>query len=92
MKSHPVHLLTFLIKLEKMKNKLSHSFFKIVVLLFLNSAFFALAFAQTSDTVYHPNPVIGVVDGTPVTFEDVRNKKSNDLSLQLFQQLSIQLI
>ena len=75
-----------------MKNKLSHSFFKIVVLLFLNSTFFALAFAQTSDTVYHPNPVIGVVDGTPVTFEDVRNKKSNDLSLQLFQQLSIQLI
>ena len=75
-----------------MKNKLSRSFFKIVVLLFLNSTFFALAFAQTSDTVYHPNPVIGVVDGTPVTFEDVRNKKSNDLSLQLFQQLSIQLI
>ncbi|HAF88978.1 MAG TPA: hypothetical protein DCG23_04295 [Deltaproteobacteria bacterium] len=92
MKSQPIHLLTFLIKLEKMKNKLSHSFFKIVVLLFLNSAFFALAFAQTSDTVYHPNPVIGVVDGTPVTFEDVRNKKTNDLSLQLFQQLSIQLI
>ena len=75
-----------------MKNKLSRSFFKIVVLLFLNSTFFALAFAQTSDTVYHPNPVIGVVDGKPVTFEDVRNKKSNDLSLQLFQQLSIQLI
>ena len=75
-----------------MKNKLSRSFFKIVVLLFLNSTFFALAFAQTPDTVYHPNPVIGVVDGTPVTFEDVRNKKSNDLSLQLFQQLSIQLI
>ena len=75
-----------------MKNKLSRSFFKIVVLLFLNSTFFALAFAQTSDTVYHPNPVIGLVDGTPVTFEDVRNKKSNDLSLQLFQQLSIQLI
>ena len=93
MKSQPIHLLTFLIKLErKMKNKLSRSFFKIVVLLFLNSTFFALAFAQTSDTVYHPNPVIGVVDGTPVTFEDVRNKKSNDLSLQLFQQLSIQLI
>ena len=75
-----------------MKNKLSRSFFKIVVLLFLNSTFFALAFAQTPGTVYHPNPVIGLVDGTPVTFEDVRNKKSNDLSLQLFQQLSIQLI
>ena len=75
-----------------MKNKLSSSFFKIVVLLFLNSTFFALAFAQTPGTVYHPNPVIGLVDGTPVTFEDVRNKKSNDLSLQLFQQLSIQLI
>ena len=75
-----------------MKNKLSRSFFKIVVLLFLNSTFFALAFAQTPGTVYHPNPVIGLVDGKPVTFEDVRNKKVNDLSQQLYQQLSIQLI
>jgi len=75
-----------------MKILLSRSLFKITFLVILNSVFFAQAFAQTSATVYHPNPVIGVVDGKPVTFEDVRNKKANDLSQQLYQQLSIQLI
>ena len=41
---------------------------------------------------YHPNPVLGFVDGKQVTFEDVRNKKANDLSLQLYQQLSVRLM
>ena len=41
---------------------------------------------------YHPNPVLGLVDGKEVKFEDVRNKKTNDLSLQLFQQLSLRLM
>ena len=75
-----------------MKIFLSHSSFRITFLLFLNSVFIAPAFAQTSGTVYHPNPVIGLVDGNPVTFEDVRNKKANDLSIKLYQQLNIQLI
>ena len=48
-------------------------------------------FGQKSST-YHPNPVLGFVDGKKVTFEDVRNKKSNDLSLQLFQHLSVGLM
>ena len=53
---------------------------------------FAPVFAQATSTVYHPNPVIGLIDGNPVTFEDIRNKKTNDLSLKLYQQLNIQLI
>ena len=68
-----------------MKIYLSRSFLWITFLLFLKSVFFAPAFAQTSSKVYHPNPVIGLVDGKPVTFEDVRNKKVNDLSQQLYQ-------
>ena len=75
-----------------MKIILSLSYLRITFLIFLNSVFFTLAFAQTSDIVYHPNPVIGLVDGNPVTFDDVRNKKVNDLSLKLYQQLNIQLI
>jgi len=60
------------------------------------TAYFS-AFAQTSGatpagTVFHPNPVLGLVDGKPVTFEDVRNKKANDLSLQLYQHLSVRLM
>ena len=41
---------------------------------------------------YHPNPVLGFVDGKQVTFEDVRNKKTNELSQQLYQQLSVRMI
>ncbi|MBT7811781.1 MAG: thioredoxin domain-containing protein, partial [Deltaproteobacteria bacterium] len=48
--------------------------------------------AVTAGTVFHANPVIGLVDGKPVTFEDVRNKKANDLSLKLYQHLSVQLM
>ena len=75
-----------------MKIFLSRSWLRITYLLCLNSVFFAPVFAQNSGIVYHPNPVIGLVDGNPVTFEDVRNKKANDLSLKLYQQLNIQLI
>jgi len=48
-------------------------------------------FGQKSST-YDPNPVLGFVDGNQVTFEDVRNKKANDLSLQLYKQLSVNLM
>ena len=75
-----------------MKKKFPCSRLRITFLLFLSSVFFTPVFAQTSGRVYHPNPVIGMVDGNPVTFEDVRNKKTNDLSLKLYQQLNIQLI
>ena len=66
--------------------------FKITFLVCISTFVFAPAFAQTSGNVYHPNPVIGSLDGNPVTFEDIRNKKANDLSLELYQQLSVQLI
>ena len=53
---------------------------------------FSTAIAQTSKEKYHPNPIIGLVDGNPVTFEDVRNKKINDLSINLYRHLNIQFI
>ena len=56
------------------------------------SIFFSTTIAQTSIQKYHPNPIIGLVDGSPVTFEDIRNKKINDLSINLYQQLNIQFI
>ena len=43
-------------------------------------------------SAYHPNPVLGFVDGKQVTFEDVRNKKANDLNQQLYQQLNIRMM
>ncbi len=43
-------------------------------------------------SAYHPNPVLGLVDGKQVTFEDVRNKKTYDISLRLYQQLSVRLM
>ena len=71
--------------------------FKYLISLILIFTSFFTAIAQTSSaaptgTVFHPNPVIGLVDGKPVTFEDVRNKKVNDLSLQLYQHLSVRLM
>ena len=48
--------------------------------------------AAPAGTLFHPNPVLGLVDGNPVTFEDVRNKKANDLSLQLYQHLTVRLM
>ena len=71
--------------------------FKYLISLILIFTAFFTAIAQTSsaapaDTVFNPNPVIGLVDGKPVTFEDVRNKKANDLSLQLYQHLSVRLM
>ncbi|MBC8257511.1 MAG: thioredoxin domain-containing protein [SAR324 cluster bacterium] len=79
-----------------MKDILTIKLFRFILTLSLISAAFSTAFAQTaaktSGTVYHPNPVLGLIDGQAVTFEDVRNKKVNDLSLQLYQQLSIRLM
>jgi len=75
-----------------MKKYLALRLLAILFSLSLSSIVFVPAFAQTSGTVYHPNPVVGIVDGKPVTFEDVRNKKANDLSLQLYQHLSVRLM
>ena len=52
---------------------------------------YSSTYGQKSST-YHPNPVLGFVDGKQVTFEDVRNKKTNDLSQQLFQQLNVRMM
>ena len=37
------------------------------------STFFSESYSQTTDIKYHPNPIIGIVDGKPVFFEDIRN-------------------
>ena len=71
--------------------------FKYLISLILSFTTYFTAIAQTSSaaptsTIFHPNPIIGLVDGKPVTFEDVRNKKVNDLSLQLYQHLSVRLM
>jgi hypothetical protein len=71
--------------------------FKYLISISLIITVYFTAITQTSravpaGTVFHANPVIGLVDGKPVTFEDVRNKKANDLSLQLYQHLSVQLM
>ena len=35
------------------------------------SSIFSTAISQTSKVKYHPNPIIGLVDGNQVTFEDL---------------------
>ena len=73
-------------------NKTAKTFlFKSLLLLIILAIDYSTLFGQKSST-YHPNPVLGFVDGDKVTFEDVRNKKANDLSLQLYQQLSARLM
>ena len=63
------------------------SLFKFLLLTIIMYVDFSATYGQNS-SAYHPNPVLGFVDGKQVTFEDIRNKKSNDLSQQLYQQLS----
>ena len=78
---------------SKMKNS-SIKFFwniKIIISLFF-SLFFFIPVAQTQELEYNPNPIIGLVDGKPVTFNDIRNNKIYDLSLNLYQHLNIQFI
>ena len=75
-----------------MKLFLSKPTLKITFLISLTQLIFIPLLAQTSERAYHPNPIIGIVDGKQVTFEDLRDKKINDLSQQLYQQLSIKLI
>ena len=65
--------------------------FKFILLLISISIENSLTYGQKS-AVYHQNPVLGFIDGNQVTFEDVRNKKTNDLSLQLYKQLSVRLM
>ena len=65
--------------------------FKFLLLPIIISIDYSPSFGQKSST-FHPNPVLGFVDGKQVTFEDVRNKKTNDLSQQLFQQLSVRMM
>jgi len=73
-------------------NKIVKNFLlKIFLLTIIISINYSSSFGQNS-SAYHPNPVLGFVDGNQVTFEDVRNKKTNDLSLKLYQQLSVRLM
>ena len=73
-------------------NKTAKTFlFKFLLLPIIIVIDYSPTYGQKS-SAYHPNPVLGFVDGKQVTFEDVRNKKTNDLSLQLYQQLSVRMM
>ena len=73
-------------------NKTAKTFLlKILLLPIIIAIDFSTTYGQKSST-YHPNPVLGFIDGKQVTFEDVRNKKTNDLSQQLYQQLRVRMI
>ena len=73
-------------------NKTAKTFlFKSLLLPIIIVIDYSPSFGQKSPT-YHPNLLLGFVDGNPVTFEDVRNKKANDLSQQLYQQLTVRLM
>ena len=64
--------------------------FKFLLLPIIIAIEFSAAYGQKSSS-YDPNPVLGFVDGKQVTFEDVRNKKTNDLSQQLYPQLNVRM-
>jgi len=73
-------------------NKTAHTFlFKLLLLSIIIYIYYSPIYGQKS-SVYHPNPILGFVDGKQITFEDVRNKKTNDLSLKLYQQLSVRMM
>ena len=74
-----------------MKKLAKKSLFKFILLLISIPIENSPIYGQKS-SVYHQNPVLGFIDGKQVTFEDVRNKKTNDLSLQLYKQLSVRLM
>ena len=74
-----------------MKKITKTSLFKFLLLLISISIVNSPTYGQKSYE-YHQNPVLGFIDGKQVTFEDVRNKKTNDLSLQLYKQLSVRLM
>ena len=65
--------------------------FKFILLPIVIVIDFSPTYGQKSSE-YHPNPILGFVDGKQVTFEDLRNKKTNDLSQQLYQQLSVRMM
>lgn len=77
-----------------MKNHFEISLPKILFKTFLicSLIFSTAAFAQNSLQIYNNNPIIGIVDGEKVTFEDIRNIKVQELSIQLFEQLNIRFI
>ena len=57
-------------------NKTAKTFlFKFLLLTIIIAIDFSPTYGQKS-SAYHPNPVLGFVDGKKVTFEDVRNKKT----------------
>ena len=73
-------------------NKTTKTFlFKFLLLTIIISIDYSQTYGQKLSS-YHPNPVLGFVDGKQVTFEDVRNKKTNDLSQQLYKQLSVRMM
>lgn len=43
--------------------------------------------AAKENPIYSSNPVLAVIDGKPVTLDDIRDKKIHDLSNKLYQQL-----
>ncbi len=65
--------------------------FKFLLLQIIISINYSPSYGQNISK-YHQNPVLGVVDGKQITFEDVRNKSMNELSLRLYQQLSFKLM
>ena len=74
-----------------MKKITKTSLFKFLLLVIIISIENSPTYGQKA-SVYHQNPVLGFIDGKQVTFEDVRNKKTNYLSLQLYQQLRVRLM
>tara|TARA_B100000945_G_scaffold2547_1_gene2191 strand:- start:3397 stop:4434 length:1038 start_codon:yes stop_codon:yes gene_type:complete len=74
-----------------MKNNTKIFMLKFISMLLIVSIIYSPTFGQKTSE-YHPNPILGFVDGKEVKFEDVRNKKINDISLQLYQQLSVRLM
>ena len=73
-------------------NKTAKKFlFKVLLFPIIIVINYSPTYGQKS-SAYHPYPVLGFVDGKQVTFEDVRNKKTNDLSQQLFQQLNVRMM
>ncbi len=69
----------------------THKLTWLIILMVMVMVFNTPAFTKTTP-LYDANPVIGYIDGEAVTFEQLRNKKSHDLSFQLYQQLKVQLL
>ena len=72
--------------------KVIHQSAFFLILFSFGFLFFGSTSLAETPALYHPNPVVGTVDGEAVTFEELRNKKIHDLSVQLYQQLNNRLL